>query len=690
MPQPVKIQIKPEWDGQEALAKAKRFTTELEKQAKWAEEIGDSFAQIGKIQTNKLRQGFAAIFGQIGAQEKKVKDWNKALGEVFAQIGGEKRKVWDSFFTRNETGMDRLIKRSKELREDLGTAFEVSTSRGVGFALTKITNGVDGALSKIFNLKNALAATLVGGAAYGLASSALRGGLGNVRDDAKLRREFRGQAYFGPARPADVLGAGQFGPTRPAQEMGYRDGMYDNVLSSIADISTSSGIEGGAATAALLPIARAIKETRVGSKLKGGKKLTNQDQVDAVRTQTLGLATSYTKRLLTLFPQEAPEEVGRLLAEAGTGEEGIGQLARFVGLGKASTKDILDDAKKKKLAIGDIVGKVLERGGVTDEAASDQRKTFDFQIKSIGSQLNDAIGNVGTSAIEKLNKSLGEGTTLAEKLQKYLGSPEGKKMIDKLGDSLSRVVSFAADLAKSIPGILSTIDRFKVPLLAIAGLYGAVKVGGVVANAVGSLGKAKEFLTGSRGSTPMNPLFVSQVGIGGGKGIPGAPGLGGIKGLLSKGGSLIGGIGAVAAAGGVGAGLLLAGAGAAAAGAGYLGGNYLGKHVGFVGKTHNSLANRLYNLTGEGAADKKLEDFDKAHFAAMLKRKNMEREVKVSNLMDTHHLNRGQALFAADHPNQPIPHVNVVVKVGEKELAAAVQSEVRKGQVNQSRNEAGK
>lgn len=650
MPQPVKIQIKPEWDGQEALAKAKRFTTELEKQAKWAEEIGDSFAQIGKIQTNKLRQGFAAIFGQIGAQEKKVKDWNKALGEVFAQIGGEKRKVWDSFFTRNETGMDRLIKRSKELREDLGTAFEVSTSRGVGFALTKITNGVDGALSKIFNLKNALAATLVGGAAYGLASSALRGGLGNVRDDAKLRREFRGQAYFGPARPADVLGAGQFGPTRPAQEMGYRDSMYDNVLSSIADISTSSGIESGAATAALLPIARAIKETHVGSKLKGGKKLANQDQVDAVRTQTLGLATSYTKRLLTLFPQEAPEEVGRLLAEAGTGEEGIGQLARFVGLGKASTKDILDDAKKKKLAIGDIVGKVLERSGVTDEAASDQRKTFDFQIKSIGSQLNDAIGNVGTSAIEKLNKSLGEGTTLAEKLQKYLGSPEGKKMIDKLGDSLSRVVSFAADLAKSIPGILATIDRFKVPLLAIAGLYGAVKVGGVVASVVGG---AKDLLGKSRGSTPMNPLYVRSTDP-----IEAAKNLGGKTGSLAK------KAGAVVMAGAV----------------GWEIGTFLDEQLGLSDKISSGLSSGKNSRAEQAGAT----DFKK-----MLALRQTQREIQVLKFEQSG-MSHGQALYAADHPNQAPPTVHVVVKVGEKELAAAVQSEVRKGHVNQSRNEAGK
>lgn len=639
MAQPTILQIKPEWLGDEATAKAKKFTAELEKQKKAVDGY------------KNLAYALANVGNEAAKQEKKVRAWSAAFGDVFKQIGENRTARWEQFFSRNETGMDRLIKKSRELRQDLGAAFEISTARGVGYSLNKFTSGIDGAIGKVFNLKNAIAATLIGGATYGLASKALRGGIGNVRDDARIRREFQGSLAGG-------------------------------VRGSVEEIAQAAGIEGGDALAALTPIARAIKETRVGSRLKSGQALKSQSEVERVQKQTLDLATRYTKRLLTIFPEAQPEEVGRLLAEAGTGEEGVGSLARFVGLGKASTRDILDEAKKKKLAIGDIVGKVLERGGVTDQAAGDQRKTFDFQIKSIGSQLDDAIGNVGTSAIERLNKSLGEGTTLAEKLQKYLGSDEGKKMIDALGDSLSKVVGFAGDLAKQIPDTIKWITEHKGTLLAIAGVYGAAKVGGVVSSAVGSLGAAKDFIA-SRGASPANPLFVSQVGG------PGAPGGGGPLDLVKKVGT---GLSGVAAAGGVGAGLLLAAAGGAAAYGGYKAGDYLGKHVAPIGKGHDFLANALYNLTGEGDADKKTSDYEGARHRAMLAAKNQQRELAVQQIMLTTGASRGQALNAVDHPNAapaPAPQVNVVVKLGEKELAAAAHAETQRQATNEARNQAG-
>lgn len=602
MPQPLLIPIKPEWLGDEALGKAKKFTNELEKQKKATSsyrDVGDFFGRLGN---------------EFGKQQKKVQDWSKSFGEVFAQIGGEKKKVWDSFFQRNENGMDRLIKKSRELRQDLGTAFEISTTRGVGFALNKVTSGIEGALGKVFNLKNALLATAVGGVTYGLASRALRGGLGNVRDDARVRREFGG-----------TLGAG--------------------VKGSVEDIAASAGVEGGEALAALTPIARAIKETRIGSVLKSGRKLTTQGQVDQVQKQTLGLATDYTKRLLTVFPEASPDEIGRLLAEAGTGEEGIGSLARFVGLGKASTRDLLTDAKKKKLAIGDIVGNVLNRAGVTDQAASDQRKTFDFQIKSIGSQLSDALGNVGTSAIEKLNKSLGEGTTLAERLQKYLASPEGKRNIDALGESLSKVVSFAADLAKKIPEAIRWISDNKTTLLAVAGVYGAVKVGGAAASIIGG---AKEFIKGVRGSTPATPLYVTQVG--------GVGGSSGSSWVSTAGKWALGALAGVPGAAAIPAALL---------------------------------APVAYTLHRQQEAVKKtVEDYNTNNAVDPEAAKVFGTEYARSHKIQLRH--GGMTTNPAEF-SQDLPPINIVVNnhLDGKQIAAHTTTEVRRQQTSQARNEAG-
>lgn len=634
------IPIKPEWLGDEALGKAKKFTSELEKQksALSYKNLGYNFHNLGiaiDAQNKKAKEwgrSFGDIFAKIGANEKKVKDWNKAFGEVFAQIGGEKKKIWDEFFRRNETGLERMIKKSRELRQDLGTTFEVSTARGIGFSLNKFTGGIDTMIGKVFNLKNALLATAIGGATYGIASRALRGGLGNVRDDRRLRREFGGGDSYGPLRQGESYG---------------NSGIYDQVVSATNDLSASAGIEGGDAIAAFLPIARAIKETKVGSRLKSGTKLKNQRQVDIVQSNTLNIAKQYAGRLLTVLPEVGPEEIGRVLAEAGTGEEGLTSLARMVGLGRASTADVLADSKKHKLPIADIVGKLLERGGVTDQAASDQRKTFDFQIKSIGSQLSDALGNVGTSAIEKLNKSLGEGATLAEKLQKYLSSPEGKKTIDALGESLSKVVSFAADLAKKIPDAIKWISEHKGTLLAIAGVYGAAKIGGGIANAIGSV---KSVIGGVRGATPATPLYVSAVGLGGG-GLPG--GAGGLIGKLG----------------------LVAGAGVA----GYAIGTAIDQKFG--------ISDKISHISD--AKNKAAEDQASATYRQLLADKNALRESKASTLQATTGMNHGQALYAVDHPGWQPPQVNVVVQMDGKTVAHHATTEVRRQQVSQARNEAG-
>lgn len=616
MPPTVAFQIKPEWKGEEAAAKARALTKELEKQK----------AAVGWAKN--LEYGFHNLGLAIVKNQAKVKEWRQAFGDVFAQIGADRQKKWDEFFARNETGMDRLIKKSKDLRQDFGVAFEMSTARGVGFTLNKITGGIDTAIGKIFNLKNALLATAVGGGIFTLGRKALGNARDDARIDARVRREFQGPLGQNIRDAADIIAPG-------------------------------AGIQNGDALAALTPIGRAIKETVVGSKLRSGQALKTQAQVDLVRKQTLGLATKYTNRVLTLFPESSPEEVGRMLAEAGTGEEGFRQLARFVGLGRASTNDIVKEAQKKKLPIGDIVGKILERGGITEQAASDQRKTFDFQIKSIGSQLEDAIGNVGSSAIERLNKSLGEGTTLAEKLQKYLASPEGKKMIDSLGDALSRVVGFAADLAKKIPETIRFISDHKTLLLSIAGAYGALKVGGGVANAIGGIksagGIGAAFGGGIRGSTPATPLYVSQVG-GGGLSVPGG---GSLPSKLQKGGAVLG-----------------------ALTFGYEFGTLIDKQFG--------LSDKISHISD--AKNKAAEDKASETYREILKIRAQRREVQVQGLMDQGY-SRGQAIYMADHPNAPAlqpANVSVTVKVGERELAAAVHAETQRQRTNEARNQAGR
>lgn len=468
MPQPLKLQIKPEWDGATALAGARRLTDEMEKQKKllaerkkWGSDFGSVFGEVGTIDDRRRKAAMGGFFSDLGARKQKEGDAAKAFAEAFSGLNAAKQKKWDDFLKRNQNGLDRMRQSARALHGDMKTAFSVSTFRGLDFALTKTTTGIGSIVSKVFSLQNLLiggiGGGIIGGLLFGLGQKALKGGMGNVRDDARLRREFKGATFMGP-----LARGGEY----------ESQGLYDSLVKQANSLASSAGIESGDAVTTLLPIARAIKETKIGSRLRSGKKLTSQKQVDLIQQQTLGIASNYAKRLLTLFPESSKEDIGRILAEAGTGEEGVGSLGRFVGLGRASMADLMAEAKKKKLPIGNLVGNVLERAGITDDAALEKTKTFEFQIQSISSQLNDALGNVGTSAIEKLNKALGSGTTLAEKLQKYLSSDAGKKMIDEMGQALSSVVSFAAELAKDIPKVIGYLVEHKDTIRALAGIWG--------------------------------------------------------------------------------------------------------------------------------------------------------------------------------------------------------------------------
>jgi hypothetical protein len=149
------------------------------------------------------------------------------------------------------------------------------------------------------------------------------------------------------------------------------------------------------------------------------------------------------------------------------------------------------------------------------------------------------------------------------------------------------------------------------------GLVG--RVGGAVG---GSVGAAVSNATASR-------VFVTNWPGGGVPGAPGAPNSGG---LLS---SVLGSAGQFLGAAGVGAAL-----GAAA-------GNYLDKHSTTAAKGYNAAANKVYGLTGEAAADKKLEDFEAARNKNQLARRQKEREDLIRDF-EGKGIKHGLAIYQAD------------------------------------------
>jgi hypothetical protein len=445
--------------------------------------------------------------------------------------------------------------------ESVQRAFSSATHALGSFAggVDNLNRKVAGAFSKIVNLRNVILGSVAGGLAYKGVSSIFEQGNQQLNALRKARREF---------------GADAEGLIDRGNSLGFR-----------------AGLGGDDALTGLIPIARAVSTTEAGRFYKG-RKLT-ESQAAALRKQTLGKGASLLERLATLAPDLDPETIGRVLADAGSGNEGIRRLVSTFGLsrrsarlaeanekGKAFSELTASERKQfgltagKKLGQGDLVDLLLQRSGLTDKAAEDERKKFSFQMHSIKAQFLDVLGDVGATALEKVNGGFAKGATLAEKFKAVLESPKGKETVEKLGSAIGSMVEGLIKLATELPRVVGFLDKHKTLLLSIGGAYAGLSVIGRVRNTLGSaLGGAGNALGGMLGAAgkPI-PVYVVNGPTGG---VPGSGPAGGGK--LGKALGLLG-----------------------ALGVGFEAGSALDNHFG----TSDLAANGLAELTGAAAKDR--------------------------------------------------------------------------------------
>jgi hypothetical protein len=513
-----------------------------------------------------------------------------------------------------QTTMDRLNKSTeKGLKEQEAlwkrlehavTGYGRATLRGMDVALggvNRFQRGLEGAVKSVVNLKNVILGSAIGAGAVGLTRHVLKAGAGDVRNARMLSRE------FGPGL------------------------LRDSVLSQSKSISAAAGIEDDDALVGLLPIARAIRETKIGDKV-GGKKIRNKGQLEAVQRAQFESAAQRFKQLAVLKPDMSPEQIGFLLSEAGQGEEGLRGLGRALNLGKASMGDIMRDAKKSKSGVGDTIGAMFTRAGFTDSAVKTEQGSFEFQAKQLGTAIETSMGDIGAKAIERLNERLGAGKSLADRWGEVM--EKNKDTIDKLANGLATVVEKAMELAEKLPAAFSWIQEHSTTLLSVAGAYAGLKVIGGVRNLVGSslggAGKILDAVKGDEGQKVFITNWPASMGGGAAGGLPGAEAAAKAGG---KAGKLLGVLGKAAAVAGVGI-------------AAYEGMTALDEATG--GAISGGAADAAGWVTGQDGRMAKEEQAGTGAHADRLGRAASERRQRIA-MLEQRGISHGEAVFAADN-----------------------------------------
>lgn len=333
---------------------------------------------------------------------------------------------------------------------------------------------------------------------------------------------------------------------RLSREFGPDAGFMESISKRVAG---RAGLDNAASLNALFAIGESVSGTTAGTTFRG-KKL-SEAQAGKLRADTFGFGAKLFERVATITGASGEEasQLGYLLANAGTGPEGMRGLVGALHLNRAISAQILKSNEKGKLyeflgaekakefgvqrgkvaGQGTVVDLLLQRSGFTDKAAEDERRKFGYQIKSIGATFETALGEIGSRTLDRITDGLGKGTTLAEKFKNALESPRGKETVEKIGDGIARAAEYAIKLATEVPKFFSVLSAHKTEIEIFAGLFGAAKIAGPVVSLGKSLANA---FTGMRGATPIAPLFVSVVG-----GAAGAA-AGGATGLLGKAGAI--------------------------------------------------------------------------------------------------------------------------------------------------------
>ena len=247
-----------------------------------------------------------------------------------------------------------------------------------------------------------------------------------------------------------------------------------------------AGIEQSAAGEGLLQMAEAMPDFTAGMKVQadlakqlnmGSRRTLTGEDAERLRGQMTERRASLFTRLATLRPDIDPTTMGRMLGDVASGA-GARQFAAQLGLGKAAAKMFAaneagklggdlsrlgltkaDLAKYGPLTGGrlksfDMIDLVLNKRGMSEDAATAKRSKLDFQIQSIKATMGDVFSDIGAKVFSALNGPLGSSVTLAEKFKNYIGSPQGQRMIQKVADALGKAAMYLGMMIAKIPDMV--------------------------------------------------------------------------------------------------------------------------------------------------------------------------------------------------------------------------------------------
>lgn len=429
---------------------------------------------------------------QAQRQARSLGDEFRKQGRQLEDIRKGSRRVADE----QVRGLKGVETQARRTSHTIGDGFKTA-----GNALDRVNRALDTLKHKFLNLRTAFTTGFLGAVTFGGLRKLLDAGAAGLAAEARVRRQFGAEGKL-------ITGA--------AGKFALRAGVGDD-----------------AATRALIPIMEAVSETQAGDRYRG-KRLTAAGAA-GVRAQTFGTGKALLERILTLAPDMPPEEVGRLLAEAGSGPEGMRRFAGALNLNRVLSRRLtaanvkgklageLTTAEQAKFGVkkGEVAGQgtllevLMAKSGLTEEAAGEERKKFGFQVRSIGATLANAIGVVGASAMERLNKGFGEGKTLAERLDNYLRSAKGKETLKEISETVASIVKGFVHLAQSIPQVLGFLERNKGTLLTVAGAFAGLRAYGAVRGIFGAFGGGGGGQGGpSEGGIPGGALPVRMINVG--------------------------------------------------------------------------------------------------------------------------------------------------------------------------------
>lgn len=545
---------------------------------------------------------------------------------------------WDKVFGPNGDKPVKNTKRQVDLLtrswQDLGNAIKLAKDNfKAGFAsgsqslqgLKRFTDGIDTAAKKVFNLRNAIAGTVIGGAAIWGVKKIFEEGAEDIKTRKRLRRE------FGDKGAADIESASE-------------------------RVAFKAGLQGDEVSRGLIPLSQQLEAIQEGAIFRGMKRKLTAKEAEDLKKKNLNFGASIFGRVATMAPDIAPEDLGRILGDALAGPEGIRSMVSSLNLSKRSRTlstanekgeayKVLSPEERKRLGItkkgqyleqGDLVNLLLERSGITEAAAKDEQKTFSHQLRQIKATLFDQVGDIGSGALDSLTAKLGEGATAAERLQKFLASDEGKRTVDSVKNGVVSIVEGIAGIVQSLPAIGSWLKEHKMLLATLAGAYGVAKV---APTAIGLAKGVSTAITGVRGATPATPLYVQNV-MGA---VGSSPG-----GMLAK-------AGAVAAAGAL----------------GYAAGTYLDSKLGISDK-----------IAGTGA---KFDAAGEERNRQAIARSAAEKQALVREL-ESAGLSHGKAVYYANHEKERELALTTQVNVDGVALWKVLERHAVRGAQNRTAN----